>query len=341
MKYLVTGGGGFIGVVLVKQLLDAGHEVDVFDRFYFGEEPFGRFKGNERLKLIRGDIRNIDVEVVRGHDVVMDLAGMSNDPSADLDPKLTEDINYGGAIRLAQLARGAGVPRLVYSSSCSIYGAAASGEPRDENAELNPVSLYAKMKVKADLELRAMASPNFIVTTLRNATVFGVSDRMRFDLVVNMMTLFAFRDKKIFVLGGGKQWRPLVHVRDVANAFVTAANAPASVVNGEPFNIGFDEQTYQVGAIASMVAEHVPNTEIEHVPDDPDKRSYRVNFGKAKNVLGLKPQMTVEDGIREVHHALQHSLTEDNIKTKTVQYYRYLIDAERLVSQLSINGRVL
>lgn len=341
MKFLVTGGAGYIGTILVDELLAAGHEVDVFDRFYFGDEPFARFTGDSRLRLIRGDMRSIDVDVVRGHDVVIDLAGLSNDPSADLDPHLTEDINYSGAIRLAQLARGVGVPRLVYSSSCSIYGAAASGAARAEDAELNPVSLYAKMKVKADLELRAMASPRFVVTTLRNATVFGVSPRMRFDLVVNMMTLFAFRDKKIFVLGGGKQWRPLVHVRDVAQAFMLASTAPEEKVNGEAFNIGFDEQTYQVGAIASMVAGIVPNTEIEHVPDDPDKRSYRVSFAKAKSVLGLEPKMTVEDGISEVLHALQHGTVEDTIKTKTVAYYRFLIEAEKLVKQLAINGKVI
>ncbi len=341
MKFLVTGGGGYIGTVLVDELLAAGHEVDIFDRFYFGEEHFERFKGDKRLRLIRGDIRNIDVDVVKGHDVILDLAGMSNDPSADLDPRLTEDINYGGAIRLAQLARGAGVPRLVYSSSCSIYGAAATGDARNEESELNPVSLYAKMKVKADLELRAMASANFTVTTMRNATVYGVSPRMRFDLVVNMMTLYAFRDKKIFVLGGGKQWRPLVHVRDVAQAFMLASEAPADVINGQAFNIGFDEQTYQVSALASMVASIVPNTEIEQVPEDADKRSYRVSFAKAKNALGLKPKMTVESGVHEVLHALQHSTVEDTIKTKTVAYYRFLIEAEKLVSQLAINGRVL
>jgi nucleoside-diphosphate-sugar epimerase len=279
--------------------------------------------------------------VVRGHDVVLDLAGLSNDPTADLDPRLTEEINHAGAIRLAQLARGAGVPRLVYSSSCSIYGAAASGEARDEDSELNPVSLYAKMKVKSDLELRAMASPSFVVTTLRNATVYGVSPRMRFDLVVNMMTLYAFRDKKIFVLGGGKQWRPLVHVRDVAQAFMLAASAPADVVNGQAFNVGFDEQIHQVATIASMVAGIVPNTEIEHVPDDPDKRNYRVSFAKAKQVLGLRPKMSVEDGVAEVLHALQHSTVEDTIKTKTVAYYRFLVEAEKLVNQLAINGRVL
>jgi len=341
MKFLVTGGGGYIGTVLVDELLSADHEVTVFDRFYFGDELLARFSGDKRLRLVRGDMRSIDVDVVRGHDVVLDLAGLSNDPTADLDPRLTEDINYAGAIRLAQLARGVGVPRLVYSSSCSIYGAAASGEARTEDAELNPVSLYAKMKVKADLELRAMASPSFVVTTMRNATVYGISPRMRFDLVVNMMTLYAFRDKKIFVLGGGKQWRPLVHVRDVARAFLRAALAPSDAVNGQAFNIGFDDQTYQVGTIASMVAGIVPNTEIEHVPDDPDKRSYRVSFAKAKRVLGLTPTMTVEGGVAEVLHALQHGTIEDTIKTKTVAYYRFLIDAERLVKQLAIDGRVL
>lgn len=341
MKFLVTGGAGYIGTVLVTELIAAGHEVDVFDRFYFGEDAFDPLKASGRLRLLRGDIRAIDVDHVRDHDVVFDLAGLSNDPSADLDPRLTEEINYGGAIRLARLARGAGVPRLVYSSSCSIYGAAGSGDPRDEESPLNPVSLYAKMKVKADLELRAMASQSFCVSTLRNATVYGVSPRMRFDLVVNMMTLYAFRDKRIFVLGGGRQWRPLVHVKDVSQAFLRVAEARPDIVNGQAFNVGFDDQNHQVAAIASMVAGVVSNTEIEHVPDDPDKRSYRVSFAKARDVLGLVPTRRVEDGVSEVLHALQRGAVEDSIKTKTVAFYKFLLDAEKLVRELSINGRVL
>lgn len=340
MKCLVTGGAGYIGTILVEQLLAEGHEVVVFDRFYFGEEPFQAMQGKSRLRLVRGDIRSIDVDVVRGHDVVLDLSGLSNDPSADLDPRLTEDINYGGAIRLAQLVRGAGVSRLVYSSSCSIYGAAGA-DARTEEAEMNPVSLYAKMKVRADNELRAMASPTFTVTTLRNATVYGVSPRMRFDLVVNMMTLYAFRDHKIFVLGGGKQWRPLVHVRDVARAFMLAAAAPSETVNGQAFNVGSDDQNHQVAAIASMVAAIVPNTEIDHVPDDPDKRSYRVSFDKIKRTLGFAPRYSVEDGIHEVFDGLKAGRIEESIRTKTVAYYRFLLDAEKLVRELSIGGKVL
>jgi len=342
MKFLVTGGGGYIGSILVEMILDAGHSVDVFDRFYFGDAKFVRLAAEGKpLRLIRGDMRAISVSVVQGHDVVVDLAGLSNDPSADLSSRLTEEINYSAAIRLAHLAREAGVPRLVYASSCSIYGEADGAGVRNEDAELRPVSLYAKVKARVDTELRAMASPSFIVTTLRNATVYGVSSRMRFDLVVNMMTLHAFRDRRIFILGGGHQWRPLVHLKDVSQAFLLAAEAPASVVNGQAFNIGDNDQNYEVITIAGRVAALVPNTQIERVPDDRDKRSYRVGFDKAKNALGFKPQFSVDDGIRETLNALQTGLVEESIKTRTVEYYRYLIDAEQIVKSLSIDGSVI
>lgn len=338
MKVLITGGGGYIGNVLVDELLRAGHRVVVLDRFYFGESIF---EPHPSLELVRADLRTLDPKVLAGVDVTMDLAALSNDPSADLEPRLTEEINRTGAVRLATLAREAGVRRHVFSSSCSVYGESATPKPLTEKDDLHPVSLYAQTKVRAEREILALDGGDFCVTALRNATVYGVSRRMRFDLVVNLMTLYAVRNKKIFVLGGGKQWRPLVHVRDVARAFMLVAEAPVERVRGQAFNVGSDEQNHTVAAIASIVAQVVPNTEIEHVPDDPDKRTYHVSFEKIRSVLGFLPTRTVEDGVREVLAALQSGLVDDSIKTKTVAYYRYLLEAERLVRELSMNGHVL
>ncbi|HEX2882701.1 MAG TPA: SDR family oxidoreductase [Polyangiaceae bacterium] len=339
MNIIIPGGGGYIGVLLTEQLLEQGHEVTVFDRFYFGIELFDRWRANPRLRLVKGDVRTIKPDVFRGADAVIQLAALSNDPTADLDPELTRAINMVGTIRCAELAKDAGVKRYLFSSSCSVYG--DSHDVVDETSATNPVSLYARYKLEAETALDKLASKDFIVSSLRNATVYGVSPRMRFDLVVNIMTLYAWKQRKIFVLGGGRQWRPLVHVRDVANAFVVLLGAPGDVINRKVFNVGEDAQNYQVRDIANIVCNVVPNTVVEDVPDDPDKRSYRTAFKKAEAELGFKVKYTVEQGAKEVLNALQGGQIQDEIKTKTLAYYKYLLEAERLVKDLSLDGKIL
>lgn len=341
MKVLLIGGGGYIGTILSEQLLERGDEVVVFDRFYFGDgllDPLAAAHG-DRLTRVRGDSRTIEPEHFRGVDAVVVLAALSNDPSCDLDPMLTEDINRTGTLRGARLAKQAGVSRLVFSSSCSIYGAGVDGHLTEESPK-NPVSLYAKLKIEAEAALLEMASDDFTVTFLRNATVYGLSPRMRFDLVVNLMTLHASRNQKIYVLGGGLQWRPLVHVRDVGRAFLLALDAPREQVHRQAFNVGSDEQNYQVRTIASIVASVVPGTEIELVPDDPDKRSYNTSFQKIHDRLGFRAEHTVEQAAQEIHLALRRGL-DDGIRTRTLGFYKYLLEAERLVKDLSIDGKLL
>jgi nucleoside-diphosphate-sugar epimerase len=339
MKVLLVGGGGYIGIPLAEELLARGHAVRVLDRFYFGRELFEEISGQPGLELMQGDLREPDPRAFAGVDAVILLGALSNDPCADLDPRLSQEINMDGTLRCAELAKSSGARRLVFSSSCSVYG--AGNGLLNEQSATNPVSLYAKLKLEAEQRLHAMASDDFCVTSLRHATVFGLAPRMRFDLVVNLMTLTAFQQGKIYVLGGGLQWRPLVHVRDVGLAFVTALEAETKLVQREVFNVGSDEQNLRVKDVAALVARIVPNTKVEQVPSDADNRDYHVVFGKIATVLGYKTRYSVEAGAKEVYEALASGKTSDQIRTRTLAYYKHLLDAERLVRELSLNGKML
>jgi nucleoside-diphosphate-sugar epimerase len=355
MTILVAGGGGYIGSVVTELLLDAGHRVRVLDRMFFGLQVLAPFSKRDGLTIIKEDIRYAPATVFEGVDVVMDLAGISNDPSADLAPAITEDINLCGATHLGRLAKAAGVSRYIYSSSCSVYGhngADANGYGHDsgngngnghrltEESPKAPVSLYAKTKIAAEKELLKLHDDRFTVVILRNATVYGLSYRMRFDLVINIMTLYAYKNRKLFVLGGGQQWRPLVHVRDVARAFLLAMEAAREAVGGQAFNVGSNDQNFQIYQIAQMVRDVVPHTALEVVPDDPDKRSYNVSFDRIEQTLGFRAEKSPYEGIVEVKQALERGKVDDSIRTKTVHYYKYLLDAERLLEEVSYKGRI-
>jgi len=336
---LVAGGAGYIGSILCEVLLSEGHKVICLDRLFFGKEKVSHLQKNPNFSVIRNDIRYIKADIFNGVDVVMDLSGISNDPACDLDPRITEDINLKGAVSLAKLAKQAGVARYIFSSSCSIYGGAVG--QCNEESDLNPVSLYAKLKMKAEEEIKQLASESFCVTLLRNATVYGVSPRMRFDLIINIMTAHAVVKRKIFVLGGGKQWRPNVHIRDVSNAFIMIMEAPVEKVNGEVFNVGSNEQNFQVIQVANMIRDVVPYTEVEIVPDDVDKRNYNVNFDKIHNVLGFKVKHSSPEGAVEVKQAIEKGIIDvDDIRTSTLKYYQYLIEADRIVSEVKMDGKL-
>ena len=338
---LVLGGAGYIGSVVSEMLLEQGHNVAVLDRLFFGRELMAPLQKREGLSIIKEDTRYADISVFEDVDVVMDLAGISNDPASDLAPRITEEINLAGARHTARLAKQAGVARYLYSSSCSIYGHNnGTGDRLNECSPKAPVSLYAKTKIGAEAELAKLNDENFTVVFLRNATVYGLSYRMRFDLVINLMTLYAYKHRKLFVTGGGQQWRPLIHVRDVARAFLMIMDAPQELVSGQAFNVGSTEQNYQIYRIAQMVRDVVPHTELEIVPDDPDKRSYNVSFEKIERVLGFRAEKTPYEGIVEVKQALEQGRVDDSIRTKTVHYYQYLLEAEKLLQEVSYNGKV-
>ena len=246
----------------------------------------GTITKHASFTLVRDDLRTFDPAVLRGVDVVFDLAGISNDPACDLDPQITRAINLDGCVRLATLAKAAGVKRYVFSSSCSVYGQ-GSDSALTEDSALAPVSLYAECKIRAEEQLLALADDGFTVTILRNATVYGPSRRMRYDLLVNLMTAKAFTDRVIYVLGGGQQWRPNVHVRDVARAFIHVMEQPAPKVRSRVFNVGSNEQNFRVVDVAHIVRDVMPHVSIQVVPDDPDRRNLQRQLRSDSHRAGL------------------------------------------------------
>lgn len=336
---LVSGAGGYIGSVLTRELLSAGHRVVAFDRFFFGREPLDGADAGGRLKLVQKDIRDVEPADLAGIDVVCDLAALSNDPSGEIDPGLTHAINHAGRQRLSSAARRAGVARYILSSSCSVYGAGDTLELTEE-APTAPLTAYADSTLRAERDALALAGDGFAPVVLRNATVFGVSPRMRFDLVINLMTLHAVERGHITVMGGGRQWRPLVHVRDVARAFRAAIDAPAAQVSGQVFNIGLCN--HQIRSLAFIVRETLPiPVTVAIAPDDADRRNYSISFAKAREGLGFAATIGVEDGVREIYDALKYGRVENGPKTVTVGWYRSILEAKRLISAVELNGRVL
>ena len=338
-KVLVTGAGGYIGTQLVKDLVKSGNDVTAVDRFFFGQETLKDFFANPKVSIVQKDIRDLTESDMAGHEVVCDLACLSNDPAGEIDPALTYAINRDGRIHVASTAKRAGVNKYIISSSCSVYG--QGQEPQlTEKSATNPISVYAKSTLEAEQQNLSIADKNFSVTSLRNATVFGLSNRMRFDLVVNLMTLTAFQKGRIIVMGGGKQWRPLVHLSDVSNAFQLIINSSINKVNQEVFNIGLDN--FQIKNLAYLVREELPiNIEIDVAPDDADKRDYNVVFEKARNKLNFIPKVSVVDGIREIYSALKNGSVDTGPKTVTVSWYRNILDAKRLLDEVILYGRVI
>ena len=340
---LVTGGAGYIGSTLVPKLLDLGHVVRVVDRFYFGAESLdaARKAAPDRLQLVRADVRRLQPSVFEGVDAVIDLAGISNDPSCELDPGLTRAVNFDGSVSTMRLARDAGVKRFVLASSCSVYGR-GEGLGLTETSGLNPVSLYARCKADAEQELFSLRRTGFAATILRLATVFGLSPRMRFDLAINVMTKNAYTRGQITVDGGGKQWRPFVHVADVAETMILMLGEDLARVDGEIFNVGHDANNVRILNLAYRVRDVIPGTQIVMAPTDPDLRNYNVRFEKLAGLVDGNKFRTVELGIDEVLGALRGGRVDpDDRRWYTLQQYRFLLDVERTYREMAMDGRVL
>ncbi len=336
---LITGAGGYIGSTLVGYFLDAGYRVKALDRFFFGEEALAAHANHNSLQIIKNDVRHCSPDIFAGVDIVIDLAGLSNDPSSELDPRLTEEINQKSPPRIAAMAKAAGVKRYMFASSCSVYGH-GTGVKLTEESALAPVSLYAKAKIEAEKELLKLADENFTVTILRNATCYGFSPRMRFDLAVNLMTLHAVKYGKITVMGGGDQWRPFVHLADLARVYQMVLEAEKEKIQKQVFNVGSNDQNYSIVQLAHAVKSMFPAVTVEYAPDDPDRRDYNVSFDKLEKQFGFKTQKCVRDGVLEIKRMLESGQLKDDIKTITVKYYKYLLDADAVLNRVKHNGKL-
>jgi nucleoside-diphosphate-sugar epimerase len=338
MKILVTGHLGYIGTVLVPMLMSNGHEVVGIDSDLYQRCTFGASVPD--VKSIRKDLRDIVAKDVEGFDAVMHLAALSNDPLGNLNPDLTYDINYRASVKLAELAKKVGVPRYIFSSSCSTYGAAAEEQMLAEDADFNPVTPYGESKVLVEKEVAQLADDKFSPTFLRNATAYGVSPRLRFDIVLNNLVAWAFSTGKVLIKSDGTPWRPIIHIEDISRAFIAVLNAPREVIHNQAFNVGRNDQNYRIRELAEIVRETVPGCEIEYAQDaGPDKRTYRVDFSKiTENLPSFQPQWDARKGARELYEVYKKcdlKLDEfEGPKYKRIDHIKQLLSDGLLDSSL-------
>jgi nucleoside-diphosphate-sugar epimerase len=328
MRVLVTGHRGYIGVEMVPALRAAGHEVVGLDSGLYDGCDFG--PAPDEVPEIRVDLRDVTPAQLEGFDAVVHLGALSNDPLGDLDRELTYDINLHASVRLARAARTAGVARYLFASSCSLYGAGSSDVVLDENAPFNPVTAYGESKIRVEQEVGLLADSRFSPVFLRNATAYGVSRRLRADIVVNNLVGHAFTTGKVLLQSDGTPWRPLVHIGDIHRAFLAALQAPRDSIHGEAFNIGRTSENFRIREVAEMVAEVVPNCEVAFAAGaSPDARNYRVSFAKAETRLpGFRPRWTLREGIQQLYEAYRrHGLTHEEFTGP--RYYRLKTVRER------------
>ena len=338
MRVLVTGHHGYIGSLLMPLLAERGIEACGLDSDLFETCTFGP-PVSERWPSMRKDLRDVTVGELEGFDAVMHLAALSNDPLGDLNPKLTYDINLDGSLRLARLAKAAGVSRFLFSSSCSNYG--ASGDTLlDEQAELAPLTPYAVSKVKLEVELARLADATFTPVFLRNATAYGISPRLRVDLVLNNLTAWAVTTGEIVLQSDGTPWRPSVHVEDICRAFLLLLEAPREKVHAEAFNIGASAENYRIRELAEIVGETIPGCEVTFAQGaGPDARNYRVSCDKLAHAFPeFRLKWNARSGAREIYEAyVEAGLTKaefDGPRYKRLAHIRHLLEAGTLSNDL-------
>jgi nucleoside-diphosphate-sugar epimerase len=342
MKVLLTGNQGYIGDVMEELLLKKGHKVVGIDAGFFEGKTLipldPAVVENRKTNQIIKDIRDVTEEDLQNKqfDAVIHLAALSNDPLGNLNPNLTEDINFKATVTIAKTAKAAGCKRFLYSSSCSMYGAADITKPLDETASFNPQTPYAVSKVNSEKALKEMADENFSPTFMRNATVYGVSPRMRFDLVLNSLAAWVHTTGEVVMTSDGKPWRPLVHVRDLCKAFITVLEAPKEKIHNAAFNVGRTEENFTIKEIAEKVVAGFPQSTLKCLNQNSgDSRSYRIGFEKIKNELDFQPDWTVEKGVQELRETFQRiNLTKEDFEN---EYFTTLKRMKALIERNNIN----
>jgi nucleoside-diphosphate-sugar epimerase len=307
MRVLVTGHKGYIGTIMVPMLQAEGYDVrgldnDLFDGCTFGDQSV--YGGIPDVPYVRKDIRDVKPSDLRGNDAVIHLAALSNDPLGNINPDMTYEINHKASVRLAKLAKEAGVQRYIFSSSCSVYGASGS-ETVTEESGLNPITPYGISKMLAEKDISKLADAKFTPTFLRSATAYGVSPMLRFDVVLNNLVAWAYTTGIVLLKSDGTAWRPIVHVQDISRAFIAVLNSSRELVHNQTFNVGKTEENCRVRELAEIAKDTVPNSHVQYASDaEPDKRSYRVDFSKITKMLPkFKPQWNARLGAKQLYDA--------------------------------------
>lgn len=326
-----------MGSVVIPQLIKDGHHIKCLDRFFFGDEYLSQSQFSNNLELIRGDIRWFKPQILEDVDIVLDLAAISNDPAGDLNPEKTFEINHKGRARVAKISKENGIKRYILASSASIYG--QQNNIADENSEVKPLTAYSKANRNAEIDNLPLNDENFSVTVLRFSSVYGNSPRMRFDTAINCMVLDLFKNKKISVHGKLNK-RPFVHIKDVTRAYQAIINAPIEKIGGQIFNIGSEDQNFEMGKLAQEIVNYSDiNCDIE-LSDTNDHRSYFASFQKIKKSIGFSAKHTVSEGVVEMYNELDSGRLKDTIKTRTVEWYKKLLSDQTLAKKYLINDTI-
>lgn len=338
MNILVTGGAGYVGSVLLPELVKDNHLIKCLDRFFFGSDYLSQKQFEGKIELIRDDIRWFEPKILKDVDIVMDLAALSNDPIGALEPEKTYQINHLGRARVAKLCKESGVKQYILASSASVYGQQEGTV--NEDSIVNPITDYSKANRKAEEDVLKLNDINFCVTVLRFSSVYGSSPRMRFDISVNSMVLELFRSQKIVVRGKNNS-RPFIHIKDAVRAYQNVIAAPKSVISGQIFNVGSDEQNYKMGDIAENIIKATGKKCDLELGDTNDHRSYITSFKKIKDKLGFIPSFSINDGANEIYNELCSNKLDSSNKTITLEWYKHIQSDQKLLKSLQINNQIL